>query len=180
MVDLVDRPKDREDTVSGMPSALTPDSSTPTEQREQQRRRAWRSRFPPVCGANLPNGTELEERLQSESDAIDRRVTASSRPIAWAQVASCTTTIAAKSTWIPAYPEQPDVSQPGKPGQSRVWTIPLKDRPTVNIPRCGCIVQCTEATHGYPCRPLARGCWPAAREFAGVEFSHTGPDRQLE
>ncbi len=90
--------------MRGMPSALTPDSSTPTEQREQQRRRASRSRFPPVCGANLANGTELEERLQSESDAIDRRVTASSRPIAWAQVASCTTTIAAKLTWIPGLP----------------------------------------------------------------------------
>lgn len=76
--------------MSGMPSALTPDSST----------RASRSRFPPVCGANLANGTEHEERLPSESDAIDRRRRRLVPPIACAQAASRTTTIAAKSTWI--------------------------------------------------------------------------------
>jgi hypothetical protein len=123
--------------VIGMPSALTPDSSTPTEQREQQRRRASRSRFPPVCGANLANGTELEERLQSESDAIDRR---RRRFVAAHRLGPSSKPHDDDRSKVDLDP-RPTLSSRmsvslGRPGQSRVWTIPLKDAATVNIPRC--------------------------------------------
>jgi hypothetical protein len=113
--------------VSGMPSALTPDSST----------RASRSRFPPVCGANLANGTELEERLQSESDAIDRR---RRRLVPAHRLGPSSKPHDDDRSKVDLDP-QPTLSSRmsvslGRPGQSRVWTIPLKDAATVNIPRC--------------------------------------------
>ena len=81
--------------------------------------------------------TELEERLQSESDAIDRR---RRRLVAARRLGPSSKPHDEDRSKVDLAP-RPTLSSRmsvslGRRGQSRVWTIRLKDAATVNIPRC--------------------------------------------